>query len=286
MKLLLVDDEPGIREGLALLLQRRGHEVVTAADCARAGELLALHDGGAGFDLVLTDWRLPDGVAAGFLRGIGCPAIAMSGHPEEVAARADVRAVLTKPVAIGDLLASLAARESELAGASASAPLPKDVAALVARARALLGRDPAIDDDGTFVTLRAPLGGDHAIPALLELGGDLRVLTPGGVDTVEIRWCRDGRPDPSLPVCRPEDAWPAGPEFAVDFAAGSPITAFARCLDRAAALRAAGRTVHFLNVPDPLLSWTSDQGRDADLPMRAAVGPRLPAVLADLWSPA
>ncbi|MCA8948705.1 MAG: response regulator [Planctomycetes bacterium] len=294
MKLLLVDDEPGIREGLAALLRRKGHEVVTAADCAGATAAIAGHAGGAGLDLVLTDWRLPDGVAAGFLGGVGCPAIAMSGHPEEIAGQAEVREVLTKPVAIGALLARLAAFAAELEqrrGQAAIPSLPQDVARLVGRMAELLGCVPETTDDGAFVTARAPAPDAAGITALLALGGDLRVLAPGGIDTVEIRWCRDGRPDPSLPVCEPDDRWPDARELAIDFSpfASAGDTAgprFARCLDRAALLRADGRIVHFLNVPDALLSWTSDQGRDADLPMRAAVGPRLPAVLADLWSQA
>jgi DNA-binding NtrC family response regulator len=48
---LLVDDEPGIREGLAMLLRRRGFEVHTAGDCATAAERLANQT----FDVVVTD---------------------------------------------------------------------------------------------------------------------------------------------------------------------------------------------------------------------------------------
>lgn len=297
MKLLLVDDEPGIREGLAALLRRKGHEVVTAGDCARAAGLLA-GGGAADFDLVLTDWRLPDGIAADFLAGVDCTAIAMTGHPEEVRGRHPaLRDVLTKPVKPAVLLETISALHPEPAPSDAGDELPRDVARLVESARALLP-GLTVEDDGTFVTARAPLpealADDEAIAELSQLGGDLRILAPAGVATAEVRWCRDGRPDPGIPVAAPAGAWPDAPEFAVDFAAtpdpaiATPRSAalFQRCLDRAVEARGRGRTVHFLNVPDSLLSWASDQGRGDDMPMRAMVGPRLPAVLADLWSQA
>ena len=50
MKCLLVDDEPGIREGLAMLLRRRGFEVTTAGDCAAAAAALDAQN----FDVVVT----------------------------------------------------------------------------------------------------------------------------------------------------------------------------------------------------------------------------------------
>ena len=77
MRCLLVDDEPGIREGLAMLLRRRGFEVVTAADCAAAQACLDEQS----FDVVVTDWRLPDGVALAFLRDCEVPAIAVPANP-------------------------------------------------------------------------------------------------------------------------------------------------------------------------------------------------------------
>lgn len=279
MKCLLVDDEPGIREGLAALLRRRGHEVVTAGDVAAATARLDEQR----FDVVITDWRLPDGTAAAFVAASRCPVIAVSGHPEEVLRLAAVREVLTKPVAPARLLEALAA-----AGPPAPPPprsLPRDVQLLIDAAAACLGgQPPAIADDGVFVTLRAPLPDDALLDRLAALGGDLRVLAPGGRPCVELRWCRDGRPDLGVPVVAPAAAWPAHGEFAVDFD-GWPIdpAAFAGCLDRAAAGRRAGVRVHFLNIPEPLQSWVASQGRAHDMPMRDPVGPRLPAVLADLW---
>lgn len=278
MKLLLVDDEPGIREGLAALLRRKGHEVATAGDGARASELLAAGE----FDAVLTDWRLPDGPASRFLGRCGCPVVAMSGHPEEVEHHT-LRAVLQKPVTPSTLLTTLADLAAPVSEAAETA-LPVDVAALVAAAERLLGPLTVVDD-GAFVRVHAPLPGEDALLALADLGGDHRVLSRGGRAFVEILWCRDGRPDPTLPVVAPAAGWPDAPEFAVDFhGAELAPPAFGACIERATAARARGRTVHFLNVPASLLSWATSHGKAHDMPMKATVGPRLPAVLADLWS--
>ncbi|MCU0974315.1 MAG: response regulator, partial [Burkholderiales bacterium] len=54
---LIVDDEPDIRELLAITLGRMQLEVTTAGDFASAVKQL----GSQRFDLVLTDMRLPDG---------------------------------------------------------------------------------------------------------------------------------------------------------------------------------------------------------------------------------
>ncbi len=56
-RILIVDDEPDLREVLELALLRMGLETVTAEDVATARALLAKRR----FDLVLTDMRLPDG---------------------------------------------------------------------------------------------------------------------------------------------------------------------------------------------------------------------------------
>lgn len=280
MKLLLVDDEPGIREGLAALLRRKGHEVLTAADCASARS----HLDGGDIDLVITDWRLPDGRAEDFVARSPCPVIAMSGHPDEVEGHQAISLVLTKPVAANRLL-DVIANFGERDVVMAPPTMPRDVAVLVERAQAAMAGGATVEDDATFITLRGPLPDETVLPTLQRLGGDMRVLTPHGLPVVELRWCRDGRPDLDVVVVAPGQPWPDADEFAVDFDGIELLPGqFGECIDRAGAVRAAGRCVHFLNVPESLLSWASDQGRADDMPMRAAVGPRLPAVLADLWS--
>jgi CheY-like chemotaxis protein len=286
MKCLLVDDEPGIREGLAALLRRKGHDVRTAGDCAAAAAVIATGD----FDLVVTDWRLPDGTAASFLDACVAPVIAVSGHPEEVEPHAVVRAVLTKPVApkqLLDLCATFAAPAAAAVTPPPSSQLPHDVASLLRQARELLPADAAVEvvDDGTCVVLRAPWPGDAMRSRFEALEGDLRVLAPGGRATLEIRWLRDGRPAADVPVATPDGPWPAVREFAVDFD-GRDLDgeAFGRSLGRARRARDAGCRVHFLNVPAALRSWAASQAPADAMPMRAPVGPRLPQVLADLWS--
>ena len=62
--LLIVDDEPSARGTLALLLRKRGHRVVEAADATEAAKHLAEEV----FDLVVTDLRMPDGSGLDVLR--------------------------------------------------------------------------------------------------------------------------------------------------------------------------------------------------------------------------
>ncbi len=56
-KVLIVDDEPDIRELLDITLRRMALDTVAAPDLTTARRLL----GEQRFDLCLTDMRLPDG---------------------------------------------------------------------------------------------------------------------------------------------------------------------------------------------------------------------------------
>lgn len=66
-KLLLIDDHPLYRNGLhdAVVRTRLIDEIRTANSCAEAQRFL---DGRSDFDLIICDWRLPDGNGLEFLR--------------------------------------------------------------------------------------------------------------------------------------------------------------------------------------------------------------------------
>ncbi|MBL8752426.1 MAG: response regulator [Planctomycetes bacterium] len=297
MKCLLVDDEPGIREGLAALLRRKGHDVRTAADCAAARTFLATE---VDFDVVVTDWHLPDGTAATFVAMARCPVVAVSGHPEEIEREPGIAAVLTKPVMPQNLLETLAAVTVEAAAAAAAmvpceppatSDLPADVQAAIAAFVAVVPPDAVttVHDDGTFVTVRAHWAWSGTGPRTAAIGdlgvGDLRTWTRAGERHAELRLCRDGRPDPALPSVPAGADWPERAAFAVDFhGAAIDVAAFGLLLARRRAFRARGRVVHFLNVPDALAKFATSHGNAHDMPMRAAVGPRLQAEQQDLWS--
>jgi two-component system response regulator PilR (NtrC family) len=65
-KVLIVDDEPGMRRILAVNLRRDAHVLVEAAGVVEAVALLAQQD----FDVVLTDQKMPDGSGLEILRAV------------------------------------------------------------------------------------------------------------------------------------------------------------------------------------------------------------------------
>ena len=288
MKCLLVDDEPGIREGLAMLLRRRGYEVQTAGDCAAAAAELSAQR----FDVVVTDWRLPDGIAATFAETSPCPVVAVSGHPEEVGVAGAIRDVLAKPVRPAQLLERIAAIVDADGASGSSADghdeieLVRDVQVVVDDVLAQLPDDVevACHDDGTFVVLRATLP-DDLTPTVRHLGGDLRLVRDAGRRELELRLCRDGRPDPDVAVVAIGAPWPERDCFALD-CDGTDASAetFSNWCAAVAERNAAGGRICLLNVPARLEPITAGQETTHDMPMRERVGPRLSAELTELWS--
>jgi len=107
LKLLVVDDEPSVRETLALMLRRDGHLVVTAADGEEAVEAFQLAQlQGIPFNAVITDLGMPgmDGMTlARKIKAISpeTPVILLTGWGFKIRseeARETIDAVLTKPV--------------------------------------------------------------------------------------------------------------------------------------------------------------------------------------------
>lgn len=282
MKCLLVDDEPGIREGLAMLLRRRGYEVHTAGDCSSAVAALEAEQ----FDVVVTDWRLPDGTAVTFAADCACPVLAVSGHPDEVCKTGAIRDAIAKPVRPNALLEKISSmvcvNEVDVEEASLSTDVQAVVDDLLSRLPA--ASDVSCEDDGTFVVLNLRLPG--TVPqGLSPLGGDLSVRPLGDGCALELRLCRDGRPDPDMPARHVDGPWPAGDRFALD-CEGTTLDRDAfdeRCAD-VAAKNAAGGKICLLNVPDCLEPIRAAWEKALEVPMRAQVGPRLSAEMTELWS--
>ena len=81
-KLLIVDDEIGIRELLSEILSDEGHAVVTAENAAQAKQIIRDEP----LDLILLDIWMPDTDGVTLLKDLSaqhlihCPVVMMSGH--------------------------------------------------------------------------------------------------------------------------------------------------------------------------------------------------------------
>jgi PAS domain S-box-containing protein len=110
-QVLLVEDEPGVRNAMRMLLKIEGYEVTTAPS-ARDG--LDLLRGNANFDLIITDYHLEDGrtgseviSAARKTRGAGLKAILVTGDTSsavrELESDGNLR-ITSKPINSDELL--------------------------------------------------------------------------------------------------------------------------------------------------------------------------------------
>src|SRR6266700_3626046 len=107
-RILVAEDEPGVREALVLLLSLDGHTVTEASDGKQALELFRQ----TRFDLVITDYVMPqmkgDELAANISRlAPAQPIIMISAHAQSLAESGrtltGVGAVLGKPFMLADL---------------------------------------------------------------------------------------------------------------------------------------------------------------------------------------
>ncbi|NPV09010.1 MAG: hybrid sensor histidine kinase/response regulator, partial [Anaerolineae bacterium] len=107
LRVLLIDDEPQVREVLMRMLRLDGHTATAAATAREGLQLLDAHE----FDLVLTDLGLPDMPGWQLARAAKCsgkavPVVLITGWTEEgdrPSAEGEVDAVLVKPFGIAEL---------------------------------------------------------------------------------------------------------------------------------------------------------------------------------------
>ena len=148
---LIVDDEPDIRELLELTLSRMGLAVTSAADLAAARRALLEQR----FSFCLTDMRLPDGNGLDLVQEItrdhpNLPAAVITAHGKvEDAVRAlkiGAFDFVSKPVDLG-ILRRLVNTALKLRGdgAPAESPAPADDAAATGELEKLTGRSAAIE---------------------------------------------------------------------------------------------------------------------------------------------
>ncbi|MEE2888083.1 MAG: response regulator [Planctomycetota bacterium] len=291
-QLLLVEDEPGIREGLTAFLQLKGYGIITAGSCADGLSRIAEND----FDMVITDWHLGDGIGAAIVAASQCPVLVISGAAERVEIEGAVGKVevMRKPVLPPELVEKIAAMVAEAEILDGLA-LPIDAQERVALIRAMVRSRHEVGDeavtvreDGTLVTVEARLShdDDQLQESVSKIGGDVRCLERGGQAILEIRFFRSGQREETDRLIGPHEPWPEEDgTVAVDFSRAdhcAPMR-FVELLDRAEAAHQFGRSAYFLNVPAHLRLYLELLGRAHVMPMRETAGPALPAVITELW---
>jgi two-component system cell cycle response regulator CpdR len=107
-RILIAEDEDGIRTLIARALRQDGHDVTTANDGAQALDVLAREQGA--FELLLTDIRMPvmDGIALAYAAARQHPAmtiLVMTGYADQRerahGLEALIHDVIPKPFSLG-----------------------------------------------------------------------------------------------------------------------------------------------------------------------------------------
>jgi DNA-binding response OmpR family regulator len=173
MRLLVVEDEEDLAEGLRVGLSRTGYAVDVAADAAEAYDRLTVNE----YDLMLLDINLPDGDGFTLCRSL------RSGETQ-TPGDGDLRVLmLTARGGLDDRVRGLDE------GADDYLVKPFALAELLARVRALLRRDTA----GTSAVLTVgPLRLDSA-RHFAALAGQSLALTPKEFGVLEYLMTRPGR---------------------------------------------------------------------------------------------
>lgn len=111
-KVLIVEDNSDVRRLYAIGLNQKGFEVKLASDGAQALERIRTERP----DIILLDWLLPLMDGGEMIRhipddsGSSIPIIVISGHPAPDELDPRVKAWLTKPVGIDELVAEIETR--------------------------------------------------------------------------------------------------------------------------------------------------------------------------------
>jgi two-component system KDP operon response regulator KdpE len=152
MKVLVVDDEPGLAHALAITLRASGWEVATASDGASALRVAAAHTP----DVLLLDLGLPDMSGIDVITAVRAwsrvPIVVLSArqHGEDKVDALDAGAddYVTKPFAMNELLARLRAAVRRAAPAQGA-----DEAVVIAGALTIDLARARVERDGSEVRL-------------------------------------------------------------------------------------------------------------------------------------
>jgi DNA-binding NtrC family response regulator len=111
LAILIVDDEPAIREVFTRFLGRRGHDVVACGSAEEALQIASTRT--TSFDVIVTDLILPDMTGLDLARaliesGSSAQVILLTGEPNretaDVARQLRVHRYLAKPIRAGALI--------------------------------------------------------------------------------------------------------------------------------------------------------------------------------------
>ena len=147
-RILVVDDETGMRDLLRILLEKEGHEVLTAADGTAGLAQATSHE----LDLVISDIKMPGLDGVGLLsalreRALTMPVIMVTAYAESDSAIQAMKQgafdYLTKPFKVDEIRLVIRRALAEAAGRQEVGPTPS-LAAEEPALRGIIGRSPSM----------------------------------------------------------------------------------------------------------------------------------------------